>query len=133
MTKVLIVDAAAFIRSHLKLLLESNGFEVIGEAENGKEALGKIQELRPDIVFKRLGFIISMDDFGTGYSSLSYLKRLPIDTLKIDRSFINEIESEQQQTALLQLGCTEGQGYFFSKPLNEKEFNEFFFREHSNV
>ncbi len=50
MTKVLIVDDAAFIRSHLKLLLESNGFEVIGEAENGKEALGKIQELRPDIV-----------------------------------------------------------------------------------
>ncbi|MRN52195.1 EAL domain-containing protein [Paenibacillus monticola] len=99
---------------------------------------------------------------GTGYSSLSYLKRLPIDTLKIDRSFINEIgsnhkdykilytiiqlarnmemniiaegiESEQQQTALLRLGCTEGQGYFFSKPLNEKEFNEFYFREHINV
>ncbi len=111
---------------------------------------------------KELGFIISMDDFGTGYSSLSYLKRLPIDTLKIDRSFINEIESnhkdykilytiiqlarnmemniiaegiesEQQQIALLQLGCTEGQGYFFSKPLNEKEFNEFYFRETIHV
>ncbi|MRN52193.1 response regulator [Paenibacillus monticola] len=50
MTKVLIVDDAAFIRSHLKLLLESNGFEVIGEAGNGKEALEKIRVLRPDIV-----------------------------------------------------------------------------------
>ncbi|WP_052087737.1 bifunctional diguanylate cyclase/phosphodiesterase [Paenibacillus wynnii] len=104
---------------------------------------------------KELGFIISIDDFGTGYSSLSYLKKLPIDTMKIDRSFISEtdenhkdykilstiihlaqsmemniiaegIESEQQETALIQLGCTEGQGFFFSHPLNAEDFNEFY-------
>ena len=50
MTKVLIVDDTAFIRVQLKQLLESNGFEVVGEAENGKIALEKIQELNPDIV-----------------------------------------------------------------------------------
>ncbi|WP_379136311.1 EAL domain-containing protein [Paenibacillus sp. sgz500958] len=104
---------------------------------------------------KELGFTISIDDFGTGYSSLSYLKRLPIDTMKIDRSFISEtdenhkdykvlstiihlaqsmdmniiaegIESQQQENALLQLGCTEGQGFLFSQPLNAGDFNEFY-------
>jgi two-component system, chemotaxis family, chemotaxis protein CheY len=50
MTKVLIVDDAAFIRLQLKQLLQSNGFDVVGEAENGLVALKKIKELRPDIV-----------------------------------------------------------------------------------
>lgn len=50
MTKVLIVDDAAFIRVQLKQLLTGNGFEVVGEAENGLEALQKIQELKPDLV-----------------------------------------------------------------------------------
>ncbi|HHW00991.1 MAG TPA: response regulator [Clostridiaceae bacterium] len=50
MKKVLIVDDAAFIRLQLKQLLEENGFEVVGEADNGKAALKKIQELKPDIV-----------------------------------------------------------------------------------
>jgi len=50
MTKVLIVDDAAFIRMQLKQLLIENGFEVVGEAENGKVALEKIKELEPDIV-----------------------------------------------------------------------------------
>jgi len=50
MTKVLIVDDAAFIRAQLKQLLIENGFEVVGEAENGKVALEKIKELKPDIV-----------------------------------------------------------------------------------
>jgi len=50
MTSVLIVDDAAFIRLQLKQILEKNGFHVIGEAENGKIALNKIQELKPDIV-----------------------------------------------------------------------------------
>lgn len=50
MTKVLIVDDAAFIRMKLRQLLEKNNFEVVGEAENGKEALSLIRELRPDIV-----------------------------------------------------------------------------------
>jgi len=50
MTTVLIVDDAVFIRKQLKQLLERNGFEVVGEAENGKVALKKIQEMKPDIV-----------------------------------------------------------------------------------
>ncbi|HHW68595.1 response regulator [Defluviitalea raffinosedens] len=50
MTRVLVVDDAAFIRAQLKQLLTQNGFEVVGEAENGQVALRKIKELRPDIV-----------------------------------------------------------------------------------
>ena len=50
MSRVLVVDDAAFIRIQLKQLLERNGFEVVGEAQNGKVALQKIEELKPDIV-----------------------------------------------------------------------------------
>jgi Amt family ammonium transporter len=95
---------------------------------------------------KELGVTISIDDFGTGYSSLSYLKRLPIDTLKIDRSFVQEcsdvdedreicsaivnlasmmglsvvaegVETESQASTLISLGCNVFQGYYFYKPL----------------
>jgi diguanylate cyclase (GGDEF)-like protein len=89
---------------------------------------------------------VAMDDFGTGYTSLSYLQRLPIDMLKIDRSFVTGmladrdsiaiiravlsladalgmattaegIESEELAKALTELGCSQGQGFFFAKPL----------------
>ncbi len=99
---------------------------------------------------KEMGFSLSIDDFGTGYSSLSYLKKLPIDELKIDQSFIRDltvdindeiitktiisigeqfgleviaegVETKEQYEKLLEIGCKYFQGYFFSKPISVEE------------
>ena len=101
-----------------------------------------------------LGVSVSIDDFGTGYSSLSYLKDFPIQRIKIDKAFIDDIgsdenpgaiaravttmghsfgmeitaegvETEEQLTFLRSLGCDEIQGYYFSRPLPEAELGEF--------
>ena len=105
---------------------------------------------------KELGIKLAIDDFGTGYSSLSYLKRLPINLLKIDRSFVNNcllnsidsdiirtiiilahsmgidviaegVETEQQSTLLKSLNCDFVQGYLFGKPMPSEEFEKLIF------
>jgi EAL domain-containing protein (putative c-di-GMP-specific phosphodiesterase class I) len=111
--------------------------------ENIETATDMLNQLRA------IGIQLSIDDFGTGYSSLSYLHRLPIDTLKIDRSFITQmiknnenseivrtivslaknlnmsliaegVETVEQLQQLQLLGCDNGQGYLFSKPVTEE-------------
>ncbi len=103
---------------------------------------------------KELGLSISMDDFGTGFSSLSYLKRFPLDTIKIDRSFINEIhessddqeitraiiamgqsvklktlaegvETDEQLEILRSYGCDYIQGFFYGKPMTANDMTTY--------
>ena len=103
---------------------------------------------------RQLGIQISIDDFGTGYSSLSYLKHLPIDTLKVDASFIRDIHVNEESRAIVKSvltlattlglnviaegieiqehvnelnkdGLLFGQGFYFSKPLNSQAFEEY--------
>jgi EAL domain-containing protein (putative c-di-GMP-specific phosphodiesterase class I) len=106
---------------------------------------------------KKLGLKLAVDDFGTGFSSLSYLKKFPIDTLKIDRSFINEIgddssgeaitkaivamghglgltlvaegvETDQQLEFLTREECHLVQGFLYSRPLPVEQFEAFYQR-----
>ena len=105
--------------------------------------------------FRNYGFKISIDDFGTGYSSMSYLKQLPVDTIKIDKSFVDDIvekssdnviieaiialsktlgysivaegiETEEQENFLVKVHCDIGQGYLFSKPMTCEQIIEKF-------
>lgn len=135
------IDAHGLQGHHVEVeLTESVAVDNIGDLTH------KLQTLRNH------GVAIAMDDFGTGYSSLSILRTLPIDRLKIDRSFVSGeaadlascsiaqtilalanhlqlhtiaegIETDEQREALLHAGCHEGQGYWFSRPLEEDAFN----------
>ena len=101
---------------------------------------------------RNLGVSIALDDFGTGYASLSYLKKLPLDTLKIDQSFVKKllsdhedksivtcivalskafgynlvaegIESQELEKVLIGMGCYHGQGYYIAKPMSAEKMN----------
>ena len=115
--------------------------------EDQDQVMGTLQELRD------MGITLSIDDFGTGYSSLSYLKRFPISTLKIDKSFVQDVpgddedvaivsaivrmahalklsvvaegvETNEQRQFLHALGCQIIQGFLFSRPLNAYDCTE---------
>jgi diguanylate cyclase (GGDEF)-like protein/PAS domain S-box-containing protein len=124
------------------LELELTETVLMRHAESTTYALGQL---------KALGVRLAVDDFGTGYSSLSYLTRLPIDALKLDKSFVHNIiarsndaivasavismgkslkhrviaegvETPEQLAFLQGQGCDEGQGYYFSRPLVSRQF-----------
>ena len=129
---------------HTALEIEITETCVLDNPELARQLLDTIQEM---------GISIAIDDFGTGYSSLSHLKKLPIDTLKIDRSFVSDlpddphdvaitravlamgrslgfhviaegVETEEQRKFLLNEGCVQGQGYLFAKPMPMNQFTD---------
>jgi len=135
-----ILNVTGLPPDHLKLEITETAL-----MEDVEETVRHVNRLRD------YGLQIVIDDFGTGYSSLSYLQRLPIDTLKVDRSFVSRIqntpdgnrniveaiislahrldmsvvaegvETLEQHTILLNMNCQFGQGYLFSKPIPKQE------------
>ena len=116
--------------------------------DRSEASLGVLQQLRA------LGVRIVLDDFGTGYSSLAYLRQLPLDTIKVDRSFVTDldvrdpnvgivravvslahglgitvvaegIETEEQARRLRELGCDMGQGYAWAHPAEPMRVGQF--------
>lgn len=136
------LEASNFLASCLKL--------EITESVMMKDPQASLEAMK---VFRGLEIHLVIDDFGTGYSSLSYLKRFPVDTLKVDKSFVDGlgkdpestaivgaiislakslgmrvtaegIETEAQLSRLRLLNCDQGQGYFFSRPLPAAQAEE---------
>ena len=129
-----VLDMTGMVAGELELEITES--VLMDQSEGGIRTLRRLQEL---------GVRLVLDDFGTGYSSLSYLKHLPLDTIKIDRSFVvglddkadrsiveavlalahglgigvvaEGIETETQRRQLVALGCEHGQGYLFSRPV----------------
>jgi len=122
--------------------------------KNPENAISKLLEIG------KMDINIAIDDFGTGYSSLSHLKQLPIDKLKIDRSFISDIpddeydmsitiaiitlaknlninvlaegvETQEQKDFLIENGCFDIQGYLYSKPIPTDEMQKYLLRQNN--
>jgi len=142
---------------HLKMMLDTTGFDPQRlELEITERQMMKDPELSIAILNKieEMGIDIAVDDFGTGHSSLAYIKRLPIDKLKIDKSFVDDlpddkediaivrsilsiaknleintitegVESKLQRDFLRDEGCKLIQGYFYSKPLNAEDYKQY--------
>jgi diguanylate cyclase (GGDEF)-like protein len=136
-----------------RLKLEITESVVMADAETTVETLHAL---------KALGIGLAIDDFGTGYSSLSYLKKFPVDTLKIDRSFVDGLGEDAQNTAIVQsvvalakalglsvtgegveteaqcrrpreLGCERAQGYLFARPRPAAEISALLFASSTTV
>jgi diguanylate cyclase (GGDEF)-like protein/PAS domain S-box-containing protein len=126
------------------LALDITETVLIGASEHNAQALEAL---------KKMGIRLYLDDFGTGYSSLSYLKRLPVDRVKVDRTFVKGlggnatdtalvrmiielchtlgievlaegVETSDQAALLKDMGCDLGQGYYFARPLRSEELAE---------
>jgi diguanylate cyclase (GGDEF)-like protein len=139
---------ANFLDSVVQALIETRLDPVCLELELTETSIMENPETAAELLteIRSLGARVAIDDFGTGYSSLSYLKRLPIDTVKLDRSFVNGatsdpddaalvmaiitlahnlglkviaegVETDEQMNFLRLLKCDEAQGYLFSKPV----------------
>jgi diguanylate cyclase (GGDEF)-like protein len=135
-----------------RMCLELTESTVMEDPSHALEVLHRLHEI---------GFQLAIDDFGTGYSSLAYLKRLPVDELKIDKSFVRGlvgegddaaivratidlahvmglsvtaegVEDEAVLKALRRLGCDRAQGYFISPPLKSEELEEWFMNARSS-
>jgi EAL domain-containing protein (putative c-di-GMP-specific phosphodiesterase class I) len=149
------LDRDDFVESMLRVLKKYEINPSVFDIELTESDLMKNLQ-RSKLSMKRLqesGFTISLDDFGTGYSSLSHLRELPVNQLKIDRSFVNEchskdglsilqsiitlaknmqlttvaegVEEDYQLLALQEMGCEMYQGYYFSRPLKADAFVEY--------
>lgn len=137
----------------LYLELELTESSIMQSADSAMRTLAELRDM---------GIEISIDDFGTGYSSLGYLKQLPIDTLKIDQSFVRDmitesdsaaivqtiialalnlnqkvvaegVETKEQLKLLYQLGCNQAQGFLFSRPVPAEEFEQLLIEKQASL
>lgn len=148
-----VLENTAFVTNLEQLLLANPGMQGrLGIEVTESEVMHNVEDAIDSLTrVRRLGLLVAVDDFGTGYSSLNYLKRLPVDVLKLDKSFIQGlpddskdvgiaelflalsrqfglkslgegIETEAQANWLRSNGCAIGQGFLYSRPLPKAAF-----------
>lgn len=146
------------LAERIRVILEETGLEPHWLSLEITESMTADVDYAYDTLhkLKQVGVLISLDDFGTGYSSLSYLKRYPIDKLKIDRSFVSDLETDGSDAAIVstitsmarhlnmrvtaegvenevQLSflreehCEEAQGFYFTRPIPPDAFEKWFY------